>query len=467
MLFVNKKCESLYKILNENVVDEEVISESELAKRDWINHGGEYKMSVIDSLLAGNPLELGKKSVEHSIDLKKLLGSDWSDFCKKLQALKASTNNEDVSLFNELILSYPKVAKEINSLSNSLGKRYLNVWLRIFKGNVTGNAAKFPSAEQMETVIAYAFNSLIHGQSGKDNEALKDVDENMKDKFVAYYEDNKLWLNKIANTINIKAQGCGKLYKQPFVKITPTWRDFYNASSDVGVEISGIGVGEDNKKLPKTTPKTDIIDTSNTYRFSFKQSDSSQIISGTKAESQATLRCVLNYCITDNKFKDSTIRKISAQLQEGINDLFSDAPGQTWTPRTKTSEINKEASAIIHKKLTQIVRNVLSTDEQFKYQVLLEALSGRLKFGKNSPATATHILSWNKNGECTIISVEDYAKNHLDNVNIEINFKSSSGVSNTVLRLSTNNNKINKAVADLHEEMVDDALEAIEDNKEA
>ena len=440
MLIVNNKYISLNKLLCESVVSESRFS----GDTDWKKYGP----AVIKKILDGEAIKLGDGEV--SITIKDILSSkEWSKFKKELDSLKDSEKAEG---FNNLIAGNEKLSNEFG-LNTGRAKK---AWSQIYKGDFSGKGDSFPSAEQMETVIAYAFNIRKDPNSvGENNFALQDVKKSEKAKYIAYYEANDIWLDELVRGIPLE---CGFLYKQPHTPASQEWNVAYN-SNEIDGTISGPVVGKKEDK--KVTPKTDLIDVSGKFKFSLKKADSSQIMSGTKAEAQATLQCVLNYCIENDEFANSTIVKINKELQAGIKDLFSDEEGKAWIPRTEKSNIDEKAAAEVHKKLTEIVRDVLNMDRDFKYQVLLEALSGNIKFGNNSPAAANYMLMWEENTgkACKIQSVADYAKQHLDDIKIDIKFKSSKGYSNTVLRFSTVNKKIKNAVEDAVEDVKNDIAE--------
>ena len=173
MLIVNNKYISLNKLLCESVVSESRFS----GDTDWKKYGP----AVIKKILDGEAIKLGDGEV--SITIKDILSSkEWSKFKKELDSLKDSEKAEG---FNNLIAGNEKLSNEFG-LNTGRAKK---AWSQIYKGDFSGKGDSFPSAEQMETVIAYAFNIRKDPNSvGENNFALQDVGQYIRKLFPRFHQ---------------------------------------------------------------------------------------------------------------------------------------------------------------------------------------------------------------------------------------------------------------------------------------
>lgn len=198
----------------------------------------------------------------------------------------------------------------------------------------------------------------------------------------------------------------------------------------ISKEWSGFG-GSDN------TPKTDLIlqnqDTGEMVRMSVKVGEA-QLMSGKAGETSGTFYAALLVADQQGKLRDSTQRKvkklikrmreelaISERTKRGPVSLYQQ--GGEWENKDRT--IRKIEN--LHEELTKEIEDLFEADEDFATGVVWEALTGTMKFGQNSPATATHVLSMNKDGtDANITPVNwEYAKKIAKAMKIGVKFKSS------------------------------------------
>ena len=111
MLIINEKYNSLNKLFENHIENE-----STLAAKDYSKHGFQYALAIIDKLLNGEDVRLGKTGEDGVISG----GSLPKDVKKALTNLKGDIENSTVDNFNDAV-------------------RKLNTrWTAIFKGDLTG-----------------------------------------------------------------------------------------------------------------------------------------------------------------------------------------------------------------------------------------------------------------------------------------------------------------------------------------
>lgn len=450
MLIVSRKYESLNSIL-----ESEIVSEGSFEKSDFGNHN--YKNDVIDALCDKSGIIKFGKAGEIEIPCSKLLGR------KNVTTLKnALTNTSDADSFDATIRD---MLPNIDDVLSKYGVGRGSIWNKIFKGAFSKKGSSFPTAEQMEMVIAYAYNKNYDKEEYEDDEAnLSFVGvASGKSNYINYYNSNKEWIDKLINTIHnsTKVKSLTKLPKDSS-KVSKEWREFGGKEA---------------------TPKTDLYG-DNDYRFSLKKFGGSQAMSGGMGEARATLLSVL--C---DIFKSNTSQvidknsiplniEIKSKLKEFVQDINDDSDDDSvknavdkllfsadnndklyWTLHVKKSDLSDVEYKLrqkIHKELTDLISRVLDTSKQFKLAVIREALSGKIKFN-NTDASATHILEWGTSGKCIIKTIDEYAHEaNVDDFGIEINFKSSKGFTNTAMRIM--NAKGDNELADV-EDKIDKAID--------
>ncbi len=276
--------------------------------------------------------------------------------------------------------------------------------------NMKEDGRWFPSSEDMESVIAYAWN--------KSRNCINDDIENIKyvtsytpepnskaEQLMAYYAGNQASIDKMLEVIPDNCKALRKL-----------------ATSEASVQSSWNKYGEYGDIKPDRTPKTDII--SDNYRISLKKADGSQLMSGLQHESMATLMAV------------AAKLKASSQFKNLIKNLFS----KPWASRVD-SKNKKEIQNIqeLNAKLTAQVNELFNENEKFRLAVFMEAATGKLKFGESSPACADHVLVWDdvSSDKCRFWKIEDYVKHVAESARVSINIKSANNKSSTALRVIT------------------------------
>lgn len=232
------------------------------------------------------------------------------------------------------------------------------------------------NSTDMESLIAFVWNKH-KGLSNKENiEYISDafVKTERVNNIIEYYNDNKKKLNTIISCI---PEDCGLLKKLPR-------RD--SVVKDIWYELG------DFDYTPNSEPKTDIISDDNKYRFSIKKQNDSQILSAHECEAKATLINAANKCNINKNIIIQMLFKKDWSSFEGKNETAY---------KEKMRNYNAE--------LTNKLQAFVDENNKFKNEVLIEALSGKVKFGANSQSCANCVLTWNDNNEYVFYkNIKDY-----------------------------------------------------------
>ncbi len=169
------------------------------------------------------------------------------------------------------------------------------------------------------------------------------------------------------------------------------------------------------------TPKTDLM--IGNYRISLKKSGGSQLMSGAKGETTATL-----YAVAD---KLGIQEQITKEMDDYLSKFSSGRFIDNLTTQKKKGNVAQELvdADKMHKEFTNKLKSYFESNPTFRNTVIHEAMSGELKFGSNSSARATHILVFD---EKTLIhkwhTIDDssFINEKAAGTKINVSFKSTS-----------------------------------------
>ena len=187
-------------------------------------------------------------------------------------------------------------------------------------------------------------------------------------------------------------------------------------------------------KKPNTTPKTDIISNDNSVKISVKEESGARLMSGAVNETIATIRVAVEESgdAALKAFAEGIFEKLKGQSTRGrIKGTTAGILKKLKLREDPNAEPEDESEKIIWQ-IEQAKRELAALIEEIKkfpkaYRALLhEAITGEVKFGKESPATANYILTWDKKGNCDIYDVEDYINKFGNQYKIYATYKSSS-----------------------------------------
>ena len=170
------------------------------------------------------------------------------------------------------------------------------------------------------------------------------------------------------------------------------------------------------------TPKTDIM--LGQMRVSLKVGVS-QLMSGGKSESLATFHAAIK---NSESSLTETVQYKSA-LETLDNFVESSVAPTQLRPLIKSGEnelVNRGEAA--HKKIMQEMEAMFSQSEKFQVEFVKEAMTGREKFGPDSPATAEWILVVDHSGNSVDLKpiTDEYCLEVAKKTKIQARFKTSS-----------------------------------------
>lgn len=178
------------------------------------------------------------------------------------------------------------------------------------------------------------------------------------------------------------------------------------------------GHGAKNK-----TPKTDII--IGDKRLSLKIG-MAQLMSGGKAEATATLYSALDKSMIG---QSTQVNRVTNIFEDFVTSSICSGKIRPMIKSGRNELVNQGERA--HKELMRELGVLFEENEKFKIEFAREAMSGIMKFGENSNASAEFVVSTNHNGlDTNVISVHDdeYCKKIADSMKLQARFKTSGRV---------------------------------------
>lgn len=165
------------------------------------------------------------------------------------------------------------------------------------------------------------------------------------------------------------------------------------------------------------TPKTDI--KIGNIRISMKKAGGSQLISAGKNEAKAVFLSAVQDIHSDDLF-----RKVQEELDKMSNSIH--ANGTVTQLKAKGDQSILQYNEI-HAELKRFLIENTHNNAEFMRKVVLEASTGRHKFGETSPATAEYILVFSEDGtknHFNKIDKNDYLDGMVSRTKIDVNWKS-------------------------------------------
>ena len=283
-----------------------------------------------------------------------------------------------------------------------------------------------PSAEDMESIIAFAVNKMLDNDLD-DVKNIKFCTNDKSDKqtqkeenMLNYYKDEFKFINNCANVLK---QVYDKLHKLLSTdKSTDEWEK--------------LGSYKETGDRPNNTPKTDLITSNKKYKVSLKKADGSQLMSGAYNEAKATILCAAKDCNLSKEEYDELEQILSTPWvklrgnQKGIS--MQKVQGDEETKNL----INDSEKTV--KEITEYLNNKLTENKYFMRTLLIEAMSGNHKFGENSNSAANCVFVWSNNASKNKFypSIEEYVDHILqDKLKVEISWKTGGSTSYQVLRI--------------------------------
>lgn len=218
-----------------------------------------------------------------------------------------------------------------------------------------------------------------------------------------------------------------KRYKMPKI------RKLENVKNSVTPEWITLGLYKESGKTPNNTPKTDII--GGKYHISVKEGTGARLMSGAVNESIATIRAAikslndpeLNKEINElfNKLKSVGTRARLSSSKVTVGDIKKKY--KNIGPGTDISDDERKVLAIeeLKKEFNQFVAKI-NSDPNIREAIIREALTGAVKFGKDSDSCANYILTWHSDGTCKLYTIDEFYNEFGSHYKVKAAFKSSS-----------------------------------------
>ncbi|MFW6219626.1 MAG: hypothetical protein ACOC33_02155 [bacterium] len=393
---------------------------------------------------------------------------------------------EGISFYVRKTLSI-KGTKEIldNLLENNIKLT------RISKPKTDDNVITVKGKAKIDPVYFSGEDGKIYKFEGISSSVL--IDEESLDKFDASKYENLivLWHNKIKNP-DMSEERLRELsglsdskYNALYKKITEDEEfkelgEKYASKTSNEIEEFMFQTGRSSIELTDfwkehggvdMTPKTDV--TGGDKKLSMKKTGGSQLLSAVYGESNATFAAALTKM--GNSIDPSLTKKLetlrdktrwsdidTGQQKLDVNEVKKMFPDelQTELNKTKKNRDNEKivlglnqfvadqsrnpvisqivSGMILNSQLDELLQDTLQTDKQLKYYFTEEAMTGSIKFGKESLGSANNMLVFDINGNLKISEInkeiiEKYAKK----VKYNISYKSSGKKIYSVVRGTT------------------------------
>jgi len=275
--------------------------------------------------------------------------------------------------------------------------------------NLQEDGKWFPNAEDYESVISFAYNKK-HNLFDSDPENIKyvtdqdPVSDSKAEQLMNFYIANAETIDGIVDKL---PNDCGKMKKlSSNTKVTSEWEN--------------LGHYKDANVRPNTVPKTDII--SQKYHISVKEAGGSQLMSGYEQESRATLTWAAQ------QLGDK-------EIIEKVESLFT----HPWLRNINSAkEVEARANAQDYNRVLTTTIKELWQNEKFKHLVIKEAMTGEVKFGKNSDKTADCVFVWDETNPSAskLYTIDEYV-DHVQKDSIVIIALKTATTTSTAFRIIT------------------------------
>ena len=165
----------------------------------------------------------------------------------------------------------------------------------------------------------------------------------------------------------------------------------------------------------KSLPKTDLI--IGDMKISMKSKDRYQIMDANRNESLA----IFNNVSEDMQLIKS---KVSKDILNNLQNFVLHAVAKSTVGKARSTDPVMQEASKTHAELTKNLEIMFSNNTLFKRNFVREVVSGMIKFGVDSEASATHILSVTPN-EMVLAPIDDaFVSKLAGNVQIDVSFSS-------------------------------------------
>jgi len=272
---------------------------------------------------------------------------------------------------------------------------------------------KKPKGAEFENIICAAYN--IKSLRQDKQKAIKSAETNWK----PLYDD---WLevgDKIVKNSFGRPSGTMKHFGSGNAPLNPKWDSYF-------IQTTGKPAGGSTK-----TPKTDMY--IGKQNISLKKYGGSQLMSGGKAETLATLAAAYDNLSDSVKSKalNESWNSLTDEIEKDFISFKLPAGGQiTDFKRAIKDGVDDDLTNWVKERLqkqtamTQSLQDLLNTKE-INREVVREAMTGNQKFKDQLPK-ATHILKFDEQGKSDYVQINDkYVDYVASQTSFNISFKTS------------------------------------------
>lgn len=290
--------------------------------------------------------------------------------------------------------------------------------------NLKEDGSYNPSAEDMECVVAFAVNKMLNPEFD-DIANIKyccndksDKQSQKQENMLNYYQDEFKFINNCAEVLKVVNDKLHKLSTSD--KSTKEWEE----------------LGSYGSEKPNNTPKTDLISENGKYKISLKKAGGSQPMSGSYNESKATILAAAK----DAKLSEQEYAELESVLETPWMKLKGNQKGISKQKNSGDEEIRKQIESFEAnvKEVKEYLNSKLVNNKEFMKALLMEAMSGNHKFGKDSDSAANCVFVWSENASKNkfYYTIEEYV-NHIleDKFKVKIGWKTGGSTSYQVLRI--------------------------------
>jgi len=245
----------------------------------------------------------------------------------------------------------------------------------------------FPSGAQWEEIICVAYNMKSKGVDQANAIELAGI-KKWNDKFNPFIPQGE---SIVAGAFGSSPKGVMEHHGSGSADLTKGWDDYF-------IQTTG-----KSAPSPTKTPKTDMY--IGKQHISLKKQGGSQLMSGGKAETLATLAFAFNNVSSNIKTKE-----FSKAWDQMTNDILDKFITTKLPPKTTVTMVKKDIKAGKKDSFTNLVSQTLSdnnvmTDtisnllqgKEIKEAVVFEAMTGNNKFNNPLPKS-THMMIFNSKG---------------------------------------------------------------------
>lgn len=379
------KMVSLYDYLVESMPIQHFITEYKS------ENGGEDIESYFANVLDGDKIYIGRGKKKDTYitlgDLKYVYeyAMEHDMPCPVIVDYKGKSGDFVFRRWVGRLNSDPLVFEHLD-LNTQKGKPYQG----LHNTNMKEDGHWFPTAEDMESVIAFAYNKRCGiFKSDVDNIVFvtgKNAETNSKcQQLMEYYVGNQEEVDRIVEAM-IAGIGEAKNESGAFKKLMK--------GVDVTSKWMAMGEYKERNARCNRTPKTDIQNASG-VRISLKKKGGAQLMSGFECESLATMM----YAAINSEGKNSS-------LIPQIKSLFND---YDWGRGIVASDTEARSNqGAINKDLNQVFQQMCNDHPEFFEALCYEAATGKEKFGENNNSVPNFILEWSEDSESKIYKIKEY-----------------------------------------------------------